>query len=233
MAASDVELFFDPVCPFCWVTSRWVRSVQRRRVLSVGWRFISLRFLNDVPGAYDEKPDAYPAAHERGLQLLRVTAAARDAYGPEVVGGLYEALGESVWHAEPPEEASFEAILDHTAEAGDPEGALERVGLPRELAAAAGDASWDEVIRAETREALERTGEQVGTPVLSFDPPDGPAFFGPVLSEAPPQERALELWDAVETLARWPSFAELKRGLRAFPDTPLTARIAGSPTHVS
>ncbi|MBW3605290.1 MAG: DsbA family protein, partial [Actinobacteria bacterium] len=69
---ADMEFFFDPVCPFCWVTSRWVRHVQRLRELQVRWRFVSLRMLNE--GHYDEKPPGYPAAHQRGLELLRVAA---------------------------------------------------------------------------------------------------------------------------------------------------------------
>lgn len=232
-SGTHVELFFDPVCPFCWITSQWVRTVQRQRGLDVEWRFISLRMLNEAPGAYDGKASGYPQAHQRGLEMLRVAAAARERHGGDVVGDLYEAMGRSVWHAAPPAEPDFEAILDHSAEAGDLQAIVERLGLPSDLAAAAGDDSWDGLIRAETEEALRRAGGDVGTPVLSFQPPDGPAFFGPVLSEAPSEEDAVALWEAVETLAYWPGFAELKRGLRAFPDTPVTAKLAGSDTHVS
>lgn len=230
MRATRIEFFFDPVCPYCWVTSQWVRSVQRQRGLEVDWRPISLRLLNERPGAYDGKPDGYPEAHQRGLEMLRVVGAARAEHGREAVGPLYRALGEAVWHAPPPADARFEAILAHTAAAGDLEAVLERAALPTGLAAAAGDDGWDAELRAETNEALERTGGDVGTPVVSFEPPEGPAFFGPVLSEAPPEEDAPTLWEAVETLAYWPTFAELKRGLRTFPDTPVTARLAGSVT---
>jgi 2-hydroxychromene-2-carboxylate isomerase len=233
MAEADVEFFFDPVCPFCWVTSHWVRSVQRQRGLGVDWRFISLAMLNDAPGAYDGKPAHYPQAHQRGLQMLRVAAAARHAHGREGVGALYQAMGEAVWEATPPVEAELDALLAHTATAGDLEAILDRVGLPQALAGAADDAAWDETIRAETDEALARTGGDVGTPILSFEPPDGPAFFGPVLGQAPPEEDAVRLWEAVETLAYFPTFAELKRGLRTFPDTPVTAKLAGSQTHVA
>lgn len=228
MSTADVEFFFDPVCPFCWVTSKWVRTVQRQRSLQVDWRPISLRLLNDTPGAYANKPDGYPEAHYRGLQMLRVAAAARHAHGRQVMAPLYKAFGEAVWHAQPPVEAQFEALLGHSASAGDLEAILQSVGLPTELAAAADDDAWDAELRAETNEAVKRTGGDVGTPILSFDPPDGPAFFGPVISEPPAAEDALTLWDAVETLARWPTFAELKRGLRTFPDTPVSAKLAGS-----
>ena len=233
MTETNLAFYFDPVCPFAWVTSQWVRRVQRQRPLDVDWRFISLRMLNEEPGAYDDKPEGYPAAHHRGLEMLRVTAAAGEQHGRAVVSDLYQALGQAVWETAPPQEPEFEAILEHSAQAGDLEETLEHVGLSPELAAAAEDPAWDAVIRAETEEALERTGGNIGTPVLAFSPPDGPAFFGPVISEVPSDERAVELWDAVETLAHWPSFAELKRGLRAFPDTPVMAKLAGAQTTVS
>lgn len=229
----DLAFYFDPVCPFCWVTSQWVRTVQRLRGLAVEWRFVSLRILNDRPGSYDGKPAGYPAAHHRGLELLRVAAAARHAYGNGAVSRLYEALGEAVWEAPPPEEADFDAILRHSADAGDVETSLDRAGLPPDLATAAHDEAWDDAIGADTAEALERAGGDVGTPVLCFSPPDGPAFFGPVISQVPREDTAVELWEAVETLAHWPTFAELKRGLRSFPDTRVTAKLAGSLTTVS
>lgn len=233
MPQIDLAFSFDPVCPFCWVTAEWVRTVQRQRPLSVEWRFVSLRMLNDEPGAYDDKPAGYPAAHHRGLEMLRVAAAARDAHGSEVVAALYQAFGQAIWDAPPPAEAEFEAILEHSAQAGDVEAALDQVGLPRRLAAAAQEPAWDAIIRADTAEAVERAGGDVGTPILSFAPPDGPTFFGPVISEVPADEDAVALWDAVETLAYWPSFAELKRGLRAFPETPVTAKLAGTETKVA
>ena len=146
-----------------------------------------------------------------------MVAAARAGHGPDVIGALYQALGEAVWHAPAPPEASFEAILADTARPRDLPAALDRAGLPRELAQAAADASFDREIRAETEQAVARVGGGVGTPILSFRPPNGPAFFGPVIHQAPDGEDALRLWDAVTTLAGWPGFAELKRTLRAFP----------------
>lgn len=227
---ADLEFFFDPVCPFCWNTSRWVRQVQQQRELDVRWRFISLAMLNEHEGAYDDKPSAYPAAHHRGLELLRVCAAAEERRGQETVGALYRAMGESIWHAEPPEEAEFDAILAHTARAGDVPAILDEVGLPVELAAAADDERFDGVIRRDTDEALLRAGGDVGTPVLSFSPPDGPAFFGPVISEVPRGEQGLALWDAIVLLGRWDGFAEIKRPLRSFPVMPVTAKLAGQAT---
>ncbi|MDP8977009.1 MAG: DsbA family protein [Actinomycetota bacterium] len=228
---ADLEFFFDPVCPFCWVASEWVRAVQRQRGIDVRWRFISLRILNE--GHYDEKPEGYPQAHQRGLEMLRVAAAARAAHGEHVLGGLYRAMGQAVWHAKPPGGDDFQPVLEHTAEAGDLETILAQVGLSTDLAAAAQGPVWDRTLRAETDEALERVGGGGGTPILSFAPPDGPAFFGPVISEVPDDQSAVRLWEAVETLAHWPGFAELKRSLRQFPNTPVTRHLAGEETQLS
>jgi hypothetical protein len=235
---ADLEFFFDPVCPFCWVTSRWVRHVQRLRDLDVSWRFISLALLNE--GGYDDKPTGYPAAHRRGLQLLRVAAAVRAEVGPDRMGAVYDAFGGAVWRTDSPIppgvdiEEGFDRVLAHSAEAGDLPVLLAQLDLPQRLAEAADDPAHDAAIRADTDEGLARVGGDVGTPILSFLPPDGPAFFGPVVSEPPADdEDALRLWDAVTTLGRWPGFAELKRSLRRFPSTPVTAPIAGEELHVS
>ena len=162
-----------------------------------------------------------------------MAAAVRAGHGEHVIGELYRAMGQAVWHAEPPGGADFQPVLEHTAEAGDLEAILAQVGLPTDLAAAAQSPAWDPTLRADTDQALERVGGGVGTPILSVAPPDGPAFFGPVISEVPGDGDAVMLWDAVETLARWPGFAELKRSLRQFPNTPVTRHIAGDETRLS
>lgn len=221
--SADLEFFFDPVCPFCWVTSRWVKEVQAQRGLDVDWRFISLRLLNDEED-YRDKPDRYPDSHRRGLEMLRVAAAVRDKEGAEAIGELYTAMGEAVWESEPAGE-DLDDVLDDVAGGYDIEAILETSGLSAGYADAAQDPSWDEVLRNDRDEALSRAGEDVGTPILSFDPPDGPAFFGPVISEPPTGREAVELWEAVETLARWPGFSELKRALRDFPETATTSLV--------
>lgn len=231
MTHTDLEFFFDPVCPFCWVTSRWVVNVTRQRPLEVIWRPLSLRILNE-PIGYETRPAGYPDAHQRGLEMVRVVDAAREAHGPLVVGDLYTAMGEAVWSVPAPEEATFEAILEQTRRRRDLPAILAHAGLPEELAVAAHDERRDAALRAETQEAVDRAGGGVGTPILSFDPPDGPAFFGPVVDDAPDGEEALRLWEAVTTLAQWRGFAELKRSLRSFPRTELSARLAGTPTQV-
>lgn len=229
MGCADLEFFFDPVCPFCWVTSRWVTNVARLRPLEVTWRPLSLRLLNE-PIGYEDRPAGYPETHQRGLEMLRVVAAAREGYGPAVVGDLYTAMGEAVWNAPAPGDATFEAILEETRRHPDLTSILTGAGLPADLAVAARDEHRDAALRVETQEAVDRAGGGVGTPILSFAPPDGPAFFGPVIAEVPVGDDALRLWDAVTALAQWPGFAEIKRGLRSFPHTKLSARLAGEPT---
>lgn len=214
---ADVEFFFDPVCPFCWQTSQWVRQVARLRDLDVRWRFISLRFLNE-PIGYDDRPANYPEAHAQGTRLLRVAAATRAAHGHEAVGRLYQALGEAIWEVDPPGDGSFAAILERHAQGIPIEPILAQVELPTDLAQAADSTGHDRLIRDETAEALSRAGDDVGTPIISLSPPDGPAFFGPVISDLPSDGDAVELWDAMVTLSQWAGFAELKRSLRTMPD---------------
>lgn len=213
----DVELYLDPVCPFCWQTSKWLRQVQRLAGIDIGYRFISLRFVNE-PKGYDGLPPAYPEVHRQGTRLLRVLAATREHHGEGAVGPLYERMGEALFEVDAPEPGGFEGILALHAAGPDLPGILRAADLPEELAGAADITDHDGVIRAETATALARAGEDVGTPVLSFSPPDGPAFFGPVISDLPSDEDAVELYRAVTRLARWPGFAELKRSLRTFPD---------------
>jgi hypothetical protein len=227
---TDVELFFDPVCPFCWVTSRWMRQVERLADVRVGWRFISLARLNDRPGAYDDKPASYPALHAQGHELLRVAAAAREQHGPEVVGPLYEAMGEQLWETPADGIQDVDDLLEVQSRGIDLEATLEGVGLSADLAGARHETGWDGVIAAETDDALTRVGDDVGTPILSFDPPEGPAFFGPVISDNPSDDEALRYWDALTTLAEMPGFAEVKRTLRTFPATVRTAALAGTQT---
>jgi hypothetical protein len=175
MPSADLHFYFDPICPFAWMTSTWVRQVMAAREYSVDWRFISLRLVNaDVD--YDAHfPPNYEFTHTLGLRLLRMAALGSDEY--------------------------VARILAHA-------------GLPGELAAALDDSDWDKVVQRETDEALSLTGKDVGTPILHVDPPDGVAFFGPVISRRPSDEDAVELWDHVLGLARYPGFSELKRSLR-------------------
>lgn len=217
----DIEFFWDPICPFAWVTSRWVENVAAQRDFKVNWRFISLSLLNEEKD-YDKFPPGYRTLHAKGTAMLRVAAAARKQFGVDRMGRLYTALGESIWNRQPPGDAEEPqgamkpiATTEHLSKI------LAEVGLPQELLASADDASLDAELREETELALSRTGKNVGTPIITYRPPDGPSFFGPVISEAPEGEKALDLWDAVLTLAEWPSFAELKRTKRDTPNLEL------------
>ena len=216
---ADINFYFDPVCPFAWMTSRWVRQVQAQRHYTVDWRFISLRLVNaDVD--YDSHfPPEYEAGHTAGLRLLRVAARARAEHGREVVAPLYAALGARIFDAAPDfdEHRDEEALREHRGTRAFVEPILAAAGLPLHLADALDDESWDLELRREADEALVLTGKDVGTPIIHFEPPTGVAFFGPVISRLPTEETAAELWDHVVGLARFPGFAELKRSLREQP----------------
>lgn len=207
---ADVEFFWDPVCPWAWITSRWITEVVEQRRLDVDWRFISLRMVNDAKYADGSLPERSKVAHGMGLRLLRVAAATREGHGPAHLGGLYTALGTRI-HVD----GRREELLDGS---GIP-AVLEEVGLPTDLASAADDERWDDPVRADTGTALERAGKELGTPILTFEPPDGPSFFGPVINRIPRGAEAAALWECVTAVARFPGFAELKRSLRGKPQT--------------
>jgi hypothetical protein len=214
MSDSDLRFWFDPVCPFAWMTSKWVRTVCAQRDYSVEWRFISLRLLNAHVDYDTHFPPEYEAGHTAGLRLLRVCARVRDEHGTEAVGPLYRAMGERIWELP---QAGGEVAERAPRLAAD---ALAAVGLPVGLVDALEDDAWDGELQASTDEALTLTGKDVGTPILHFQPPQGVAFFGPVISRLPSEQEAVELWDHVIGLARFPGFAELKRSLRELPQLP-------------
>ncbi|MFI7480924.1 hypothetical protein ACH9EU_00770 [Kocuria sp. M1R5S2] len=214
MKNPDIRFWFDPTCPFAWLAARWVRTVSRHREYSVEWRFISLRILNEDVDYNAWFPPEYEAGHTAGLRLLRVAARTRAEHGPEAVDRLYAAIGAHSFDADPvPDEPGTDrrgtrAFLEPVLSAAD---------LPAGLADALDDDALDAVVRAETEEALALTGKDVGTPIIHFEPPGGTAFFGPVISRLPAEEDAVQLWDHVVGLARFPGFAELKRSLREQP----------------
>jgi mycothiol-dependent nitroreductase-like protein len=210
---ADIRFYFDPVCPFAWMTSKWVRMVAAQRDYTVDWRFISLRMINSGVDYDSHFPAGYEEGHTSGLRLLRVAARARAEHGPAVVGPLYEAVSGEIFDS--PGAAGLTAAVRGSQAFVEP--LLTRAGLPAGLADALDDTQWDEQIRAEGDEALTLTGKDVGTPIIQFGPPDGTAFFGPVISRLPSPEDAVRLWDYVTGLAAFPGFAELKRSLRERP----------------
>lgn len=215
MANADIHFYFDPICPFAWMTSKWVREVVAQRDYRAEWKFISLRMVNRGVDYATHFPEGYEATHTAGLRLLRVAAAARSESGNEAVGAFYREAGSSLFESSP---GGQERLVE------DIEGFLEPVlgaaGLPARLAGAAGEDAWDGAIATETEDALARTGKDVGTPIIHFQPPEGVAFFGPVISRLPAGADAVALWDHVVALAAFPGFAELKRSLREVPQLP-------------
>jgi hypothetical protein len=210
----DLHFYFDPVCPFAWLTSKWVRIVASQRDYRVDWRFISLRILNAHIDYASHFPPEYEAGHTAGLRLLRVAARVRAERGRDAVGPLYEGFGTRIFDTSrdvDPLSASGQGSQDML------EPLLRDAGLPTRLADALDDQTLDDEIRAETEEALALTGRDVGTPIIHFQPPGGTALFGPVISRLPSADEAGELWDHVIALAAFPGFAEIKRSLRERP----------------
>ena len=210
MSDADIEFFWDPICPFAWLTSRWVTDVARQRDYTVDWRLICLSILNE-DSDYDDFPEGYRELHNKGRRMLRVAQAVRDEHGAAAAGELYTAYGSTIWNPD----GDIRSAMGEVASVEHLTAALGRAGLPAELADRAEDESLDDALRESTMEALSRTGRDVGTPIITFHHNGGTtSFFGPVVSQVPASEDATRLWDAVVTLAEWPSFAELKRSKR-------------------
>ena len=157
---ADVEFFFDPVCPWAWITSRWVDEVARQRNLEVEWRFIALRILNEAKDYERDFPPGYVEGHGTGLKLLRVCAAVKAEQGPARMGELYTQFGGDI-HVN----GRRHEMADHY-EAGFPD-YLRSVGVEERFVAAANDDRWDDDLRASTLESLSRVGKDVGTPIIS------------------------------------------------------------------
>jgi 2-hydroxychromene-2-carboxylate isomerase len=215
MSDVDLDFYFDPICPFAWMTSKWVRKVMAARNYSVSWKFISLRVINGHIDYGTHFPPEYEDSHNVGLRMLRVAAKARAEHGSSAVDALQASFGAHIFEVPP-----WPDDKERTQTVGSPAHVtqvLQQAGLPAALVSALEDVSWDDEIRAEGAAALALTGKDVGTPILHFDPPHGPALFGPVISRLPADEEAVELWDHVIAIARFGGFAELKRSLREQP----------------
>lgn len=216
----DLAFHWDPVCPFAWLTSKWVDQVAAQRNFAVDWRFISLRMLNAKADYDADFPSDYEEGHSAGLRLLRVAAAVRDAEGVAPMRPLYVAMSEPLFECPPPEDGG---MIPTPAEPDRVRALLADCDLSPDYADALTDERWDEVVSADTEQALASTGRDVGTPIIRYQPPEGPAFFGPVISRVPDDDEAGPLWDAVLYLAQFPGFAELKRSLRERPQLPVFA----------
>ncbi|MDN4645404.1 mycothiol-dependent nitroreductase Rv2466c family protein [Arthrobacter sp. PsM3] len=190
---NSADFWFDPMCPFAWVTSRWIGEVEGVRDIRTEWHVMSLAVLNE---GRDELPEEYKEFLVKAWAPVRVITAAAEQHGPQYVKALYDAMGTKI-HNEANKDIA-EVIAKSLAE----------VGLPAELAAAGESEKFDAALRTSHEAGITLVGQDVGTPVVSFN---GTAFFGPVLTRIPRGEEAGRLWDASVALASFPYFFEIKR----------------------
>jgi len=188
-----VDFWFDPACPWAWMTSRWMDEVSAIRDVDVRWHVMSLSVLNEKR---DDLPERYRDLMDEGWGPVRVIIAAARDHGDQVIKPLYDAMGTR-FH--PGGEQDVATVIRE---------ALEDVGLPAELAELARTDANDEALRASHQRAIDLVGTDVGTPVISVH---GVAFFGPVVTPAPHGEAAAKLWDGCVLVAATPGFFELKR----------------------
>jgi 2-hydroxychromene-2-carboxylate isomerase len=188
-----VDFWFDPICPWAWIASRWMHEVEKVRPVTTTWHVMSLSVLNE---GKEDMPERYRELMRTGWGPVRICVAAARAHGPEALGPLYTSLGTQFHHEKAARDrATYEA-------------ALTEAGLPAGLADAAESTEYDEAVRASHKEGIERVGYEVGTPIISVS---GTSIFGPVVSPIPRGEAAARLWDGVLLVAGTDGFFELKR----------------------
>lgn len=195
----NVYFYFDPSCPFCWITSRWLEMVQPQRDMTVTWQPFSLAIKNDELAGEDHTPHA--AGHRAAHRVLRVMQAANAEHNADV-GKMYTVFGR-MYHVTG-REYSDEMIAD----------ALSELHLPAELLEAVDDTSFDAALGESIATATDVLGNDIGVPTIMVETADGTkqGYFGPVLNALPDEEEALKLWDGLSTLMQTSDFYELKCG---------------------